>query len=417
MAPPLTDPIPVPKRRRLATFSALRHPNYRLWFWGQLVSVFGTWMQNTAQGFLIFELTRSPAFLGYVGFMAGLPAWMFMLYAGVVADRVPRRRLLIATQSAMLVLAFASAGLVFAGAVRPWHILVLAFGFGAANAFDAPARQAFVHELVEPRDLTNAIALNSAMFNGSAAVGPAVGGITYALLGPAWCFVINGLSFLAVIGALAAMKLAPQAPPPRSVSGLGDVAEGLRYIRGHALIGPLILSVMVISLFGNSFVTILPAWSVKVLGGGAAVNGFLNAARGLGALVAALFIASLGGFHFRGRLLTAGALSYPILMILFSLTRLQALAYLALFAAGFALILVYNLANASVQTLAAPHLRGRVMAVYSIAFFGFMPLGAVLIGQLAAHLGEPAALIICSSIVLVYMAGLTLAKPAVRRLS
>jgi MFS family permease len=412
----MAAPSPDPKSRRLATFSALRHPNYKLWFQGQLVSVFGTWMQNTAQGFLIFELTRSPAFLGYVGFAAGVPAWMFMLYAGVIADRVPRRRLLIATQTSMLLLAFVSAGLVFAGAVRPWHILVLAFGFGAANAFDAPARQAFVHELVEPQDLTNAIALNSAMFNGSAAVGPAVGGITYALFGPAWCFVINGLSFIAVIAALAVMKLPPPPPSPRSGSRLAEVKEGLGYVRHHSLIGTLILSIMVISLFGNSFVTLLPAWAVEVLGGGATVNGFLNASRGLGALLAALFIASLGGFHFRGRLLTAGALAYPVLMILFAVTRVRFLAYLTVFAAGFALILVYNLANASVQTLAAPHLRGRVMGVYSIAFFGFMPLGSFLIGQLAAHLGEPAALIIFSSVVLLYMAAVTAARPAVRRL-
>ncbi len=413
----MTPPIPDRPPGRIHTFDALRYPNYRLWFWGQLVSVFGTWMQHTAQGFLIFELTRSPAFLGYVGFAAGLPAWMFMLYAGLVADRMPRRRLLILTQSAMLVLAFLSAALVFSAAVRPWHILVLAFGFGAANAFDAPARQAFVHELVGPEDLTNAIALNSAMFNTSAAVGPAVGGITYALFGPAWCFVINGLSFLAVIGALAAMKLAPLVPPPRSVSRLADVKEGLSYVRRHDLISTLILSIIVISLFGNSFITILPAWAVKILGGGAAVNGFLTAARGLGALAAALFIASLGGFHFRGRLLVLGALTFPVLLILFALARTTLLAYLTIFASGFALILVYNLANAAVQSLAAPHLRGRVMAIYSMAFFGFMPLGSFLIGQLAAHLGERAALIACSSVVLIYMLGMTLARPSVRRLA
>ncbi|MDD8025732.1 MAG: MFS transporter, partial [Acidobacteriota bacterium] len=342
---------------------------------------------------------------------------MFMLYAGLIADRMSRRRLLILTQTAMLVLAFLSAALVFSHAIQPWHILVLAFGFGAANAFDAPARQAMVHELVAPENLTNAIALNSAMFNTSAALGPAVGGILYALIGPAWCFVINGLSFVAVIAALAAMRLVKHVPPPRSASTLADLAEGLGYVRHHDIIRTFIVAVLVTSLFGNSFVTIVPAWAVKVLHGGAATNGFLTSARGLGALLAALLIASLGRFKFRGRLWTLGALALPVFLILFSLVRWQPLAYLAIFASGFALILVLNLANASVQTLTAPHLRGRVMGIYSMAFFGAMPLGSVLIGSLASRFGEPAALMATSAVVLLFMLGVTIARPNIRRLS
>ncbi|MGQ9534546.1 MAG: MFS transporter [bacterium] len=189
------------------TFLALRYHNYKLWFFGQLVSLFGTWMQTTAQGFFIYELTQSSAYLGYVGFAAGLPTWIFMLYAGVLADRIPRKRIMIITQTVMMCLAFILAFLVFLKVVQPWHIILLAACMGIANAFDAPARQAFVRELVEPEALTNAIALNSAMFNTAIALGPAMGGFIYAAFGPAWCFTINGITFIAVISALVSIRI------------------------------------------------------------------------------------------------------------------------------------------------------------------------------------------------------------------
>src|SRR5450830_776802 len=187
----------VPERRISPrnTFAAMQYPNYRIWFAGQLVSLFGTWMQVTAQGYLAYQLTKSVAFLGYVAFANGIPIWLFMLYAGSVADRMPRKRLMLYTQSAMLVLAFALALLTFTGTIRPWHILVLAFLLGVANTFDTPARYAIVNQLVDDRrHLPNAIALNGAMFNVATALGPAAAGAVYALLGPAWCFTINGLS-------------------------------------------------------------------------------------------------------------------------------------------------------------------------------------------------------------------------------
>src|SRR3989304_5482417 len=174
-----------------------------------MVSLVGTWMQSTAQGYLVYELTQSPAYLGYVGFAAGVPSWLFMLYGGVIADRMSRRALLVITQTCMMFLAFLLAGLTFTGRVQAWHIVVMAFLLGTANAFDAPARQAFVLEMVDRQHLTNAIALNSTMFNLATAVGPAVAGITYSLFGPAWCFTINAFSFLAVIVALLLMKLKP----------------------------------------------------------------------------------------------------------------------------------------------------------------------------------------------------------------
>jgi MFS family permease len=400
------------------TFTALKYRNYRLWFWGQLTSLFGSWMQSAALGFLIFQLTHSAAFLGLVGFAAGAPTWLFMLYAGVVADRVPRRRLLLVTQTAMMILAFISAALVFLNVIQTWHILVLAFCFGTANAFDAPARQALVQELVDDaEDITNAIALNSAMFNTATALGPAVGGLTYALFGPGWCFAINGLSFIAVIAALGAMNLRAVTPRERTTSTLADLKEGLRYVAGHPLIRTIIGLVLLISLFAFSTVTLLPAWAVKILHGNASTNGFLQSARGLGALGAALMIASLGRFKYRGRLLSAGSLAFPIMLIVFAFIRREIPAYLFLLASGFALILVFNLANAAVQSLTPDALRGRVMAIYSFVFFGAMPLGALFIGTLAHRIGEPQAVIVNAVITFVSSLAIFLFMPKLRRMA
>ena len=194
------------------TFIALKYPNYRLWFGGQLISLVGTWMQATAQGYLVYTLTGSAKWLGLVGFAAGVPSWLFTLYGGVIADRIPRRTLLLITQTVMMILAFILTGLVYWNIVQPWQIVLLAFLLGIANAFDAPARQSFVVELVDRPDLTNAIAINSTMFNLATVVGPAVAGLTYAAFGAAMCFAINGLSFLGVIIALLLMKLKSQPP-------------------------------------------------------------------------------------------------------------------------------------------------------------------------------------------------------------
>ncbi len=390
-------PLAAPWQRSLSwqqTFAALKYPNYRLWFFGQMVSLMGTWMQSTAQGFLVFQLTHSPAFLGYVGFAAGVPAWLFTLYGGVIADRMPRRTLLLITQTTMMILAFILAALTFAKIVQPWHILVLAFLLGVANAFDAPARLAFVPELVGREDLTNAIALNATMFNSATAVGPAVAGVTYALFGPALCFVLNGISFLAVIGALLLMKLAPWAPPARRASARADVKEGVRYVIAQPMIATLIGLIAVTSLFGISFVTLFPAWAVTILHGDATANGLMQSARGLGALVGALGIASLGRFKYKGKLLTLGSFAFPTLLIVFAFIRWMPLALGVLAVVGAAVILTVNLANALVQTLTPDALRGRVMSIYSLTFFGSMPIGALWVGALAERVGEPSAVIL-----------------------
>ncbi|HEX2984428.1 MAG TPA: MFS transporter, partial [Ignavibacteriales bacterium] len=300
------------------TFTALRHRNYRLWFIGQITSLFGSWMQRTAETFLIFELTRSPVYLGYVGFANGLPSWLFMLYGGVVADRIPRRTILIVTQTVMMILAFILAFLTLTGAVTPWSVIVLAFGLGVANAFDAPARQAFVLELIDREDLINAIALNATMFNGATAVGPAIAGFTYAAFGPAWCFMINGISFIGVIAALFMMKLKPMEKNLSRKSPLAELKEGFAYLKDKRLIQLLMAFTMITATFGLSLVTLMPAWAVKVLHGGASTNGLLQSARGAGALVSALFLATISRKKIKGKLITTGSFAFGIFMFIFS---------------------------------------------------------------------------------------------------
>ena len=400
------------------TFASLQYRNYRLWFWGQMVSLFGSWMQITAQGFLIYQLTLSPAYLGYVGFAAGIPTWLFMAYGGVVADRMPRRNILIFTQVSMMILAFILAFLAFTGVVQAWHIVILAFFLGIANAFDAPSRQAFVLELVKREDLTNAIALNSTMFNTATAVGPAVAGITYAVFGPAWCFLINGVSFLGVIVALIRMKIKVQPQQKKNgKSTLDELKEGIKYTLHHKQIRTLIMLVAVVSVFGISYATLIPAWAINILNGDATTNGYLQSARGVGSLISALFIASLGRFHFKGKLLIFGSFMVPALIIVFALMRWEPLSLLVLVGVGFSVILVFNLANALVQTLVSDELRGRVMGVYTAVFFGLMPIGALIMGTLAEHFGSVAAIISGGTVTIFIVALIYFFVPSLRKLS
>ncbi len=379
------------------TFAALKHRNYRLWFWGQMTSLFGTWMQTTAQGFLIYQLTNSSAYLGYVGFVSGIPSWLFMMYGGVVADRMSRQRLLIITQSAMMILAFILAALAFAGVVQAWHILILAFGLGLANAFDSPARLAFVSEMVDREDLTNAIALNATMFNAATAVGPAAAGVIYALFGPAWCFTLNGISFIAVIAALSAMRFKPQARLPQRHSTVAALKEGISYVYHHPIVRTIIVLVASASLFGMSLVTLIPAWTVKILNGNAATNGFLFSARGVGSLIGALAIASMGRNVARGKFISTGSLFFPVFIAAFALIHWLPLSLLLMVFIGCATVFVLNLCNAAVQSLVPDTLRGRVMGVYSTIFMGSMPLGALFLGTVAAQAGETRAALLSAA--------------------
>jgi MFS family permease len=396
------------------TFISLKYPNYRLWFFGQLISLVGTMTQSTAQGYLIYQLTQSPEYLGYVSFANGLPSWLFTLYAGAIADRIPRRMMLVITQCSMLILAFVLAFLTFTNIVQWWHILILSFLLGTCNAFDAPARQAFVLEMVEREDMTNAIALNSTMFNLSLVLGPAFGGLIYAWVGPGWCFTINGISFLAVIVALTLMRLVPFIPKSLKGDTLRDVKEGMKYVMAHREVRLLIINLFIITVFGFGYVALLPAWAVAVLGGDATTNGFLVAARGFGALIGALLVAALGRIRFRGKVWTIGSLLLPVLMIGFAYTRWLIPSLIALAAVGFATMMIVNITNAMVQTRIVDEMRGRVMGIYTFFFFGAFPLGSLMAGWAAEKIGEPTTVAISAVILLVFSLWVAWRQPAVR---
>jgi MFS family permease len=405
-----------PKVRKLSisgTFASLRYRNYRLWFTGQMVSLVGTWMQSTAQAFLVYQLTGSPAYLGYVGFASGLPTWLFSLYGGAISDRMSKRTVMLFTQTAMMILAFLLAALTFTGRVQAWHIVVLAFLLGIANAFDAPARQTIVLELVDREDLTNAIALNATMFNLGTAIGPAVAGITYSAVGPAWCFTINGLSFIAVIVALLMMRLKPFEPVQRAASALAEIRSGVRYAAADRRVRTIILNLGIVSLFGMGFVTLMPAWAVDVLGGNATTNGLLQSARGVGALVGALMLAATAGMYPRGRLFTIGNLVFPVLLFVYAFLRWLPLSLLCLAGVGWGFMVMVNSSNVLVQTHVPDALRGRVMSIYTLAFFGLMPFGSFVAGRLAEQIGEPATVIAGSVVLFVVALWIRLRVPEV----
>jgi MFS family permease len=398
------------------TFSSLRSPNYRLWFAGQLVSLVGTWMQQTAQGYLVYQLTGSDAYLGYVVFATGAPSWLFMLYGGVVADRVSRRTTLVVTQAAMMVLAFLLTGLVATGAVRPWHIVAIAFLLGIATAFDAPARQSFVVELVSREDLTNAIALNSTMFNGAVVIGPAVAAAIYAAFGPAWCFAVNGISFLAVIAALLRMRITRLPPAQHHPSAVAQARQGLHYVVRDPTVRVLVINLALVGLFGISVLTLVPAWSEDVVGGGVRTNGLLLSARGVGAMAGALLIAWLSGRRVRGRLWSLGSLAMPAALFVFGVTRWLPLSMLAMVALGWSFMTQANTSNALVQTSVADELRGRVMSIYLLVFFGLQPIGGLISGTLAEVIGEPRTVLASACVLAVVAAWIHIRLPFVRRL-
>ncbi len=370
------------------TFSALRYRNYRLWFTGQSFSLMGTWLQNVAQSWLMYQMTHSKIALGWLAFAGTVPTLLLMLPAGVVADRVPRRRLLVVVQAVMMVQAFTLALLVALRALQPWHLIVLAVWLGVANSFDAPTRQAMVAELVEGdrHTLMNAIALNSLMFNLSRVVGPALGGLFLASLGPFWCFALNGLSFLAVIGALLAM-----APTYVDLNGSGTVgvpwyrqlAEGVRYTLSDAFLRGLILMAGVSSLFGASYVTLLPAYAVEALHLQVVGFGLLHTTVGLGALIGALTVAAGSRSPDRDRWLSLGALGFPAALLALALARQAALAMAILFVVGFTFVVQFATVNTLIQSYVPDALRGRVMSIYTLMFFGLTPFGALLAGAVA----------------------------------
>ena len=370
----------------------MRHRNFRLWFFGQLTSLVGTWMQTIAQNWLVYQLTGSARDLGLVNFVGAIPLVPLTLYAGAIADRYSKRKIIFAMQAAMMVQAFLLFALCWAGVVQVWHVLVLAFVLGAAQALDTPARQAFVVELVGKEDLSNAIALNSGIFHGARVIGPAAAGILVAFAGVSGAFFVNGVSFLAVLGGLFLMDASLIRRTQADGKAADDLLGGARYIGGNRAPKAIVLLVSLSALLAMPYHVLVPVFAKETLGGGAGTYGILMSAAGVGAVLGSLFSASGWAVRRKGSALTVGSLSFPLLLLAFSFSRNYALSVGLLAALGFAFVLQSAPANSLLQSIVPDPLRGRVMAIYVSLFLGLMRAGSLLLGLLAAATSATAAL-------------------------
>jgi MFS family permease len=369
-----------------ATLRALRHRNFQLFFAGQLISLIGTWMQNVAQSWLVYRLTGSSVLLGMVGFAGQIPVFLISPVGGLIADRYSRHRTVMATQISAILLAFILAALTLTGRVEVWHIFVLAALLGVVNAFDIPARQAFLVEMVGREDLINAIALNSSMFNGARIVGPAVAGILVAAIGEGWCFFANAVSYIAVIAGLAMMKV-ERAAPLQKASAIGHIAEGFRFVAHAAPIRALLLLLGLVSLTGMPYAVLMPIFADHIFHSGARGLGILMGFSGVGALIGALALATRQGVRGLGRWVAVSTGLFGASLILFSFSRQLWIGAVLLIPVGLSMMIQMGASNTLIQTMTPDHLRGRVMAVYSMMFMGMAPIGALLSGVLADRLG------------------------------
>ena len=369
------------------TFASFRHPNFQLYFGGQLISVAGTWMQIIAQGWLVYQLSHSELELGIVGFASAIPSLLVSPWGGVIADRLSKRNLLVITQSSAMLLAFSLSWLTFSHIVQVWHIIALAALLGLVNAVDGPTRQSFVVEMVGREDLSNAIALNSMMFNSARIIGPALGGLLLATVGAGWCFFINGVSFLFVIAGLLLMRLTAFNRTGEVPSPWQALTGGVRYTLEHIELFGLILLALIFSFFGLAYSTVLPAFVDQVLKANADVYGWINAASGVGAVSGAFLIARYGHSKHMGRWLLSANLSFPFVLALFAYTSWLPLSLLLALGLGLGFMIEFTLINTMLQTRVSDGMRGRVMSLYTITFFGFAPFGNLLIGWLSETWG------------------------------
>ncbi|MBV8558900.1 MAG: MFS transporter [Planctomycetaceae bacterium] len=378
-----------PASGRIPALRALASRNYRLFFAGQLVSLIGTWMQSVAQSWLVYRLSGSPVLLGLVSFAGQIPVFLLAPVGGSLADCRDRHRIIVTTQSASMALAMILAGLTLGGQVQIGHVFVLATLLGVVNAFDIPARQAFLVDMVGRDDLISAIALNSSMVNGARIVGPAVAGVLVAAVGEGWCFFANGLSYLAVLAGLLAMRLEVRPRSPRAGSPLAHVVEGFGFVARTAPIRDLLGLLGLISLMGTPYAVLMPIFADQILHGGAKELGLLMGASGLGALLGALVLASRRGVRGLGRWVSRAAAGFGVSLIAFSLSRRFWLSEALLVPVGFSMMVEMAASNTLIQAMVPDRLRGRVMAVYSMMFMGMAPFGALLAGALAQRVGAP----------------------------
>ncbi|MBB5352387.1 MFS family permease [Haloferula luteola] len=379
-------------------FSAFQHRNYRIFFTGQVISLVGTWLQSTAEGWLVYQLRGSSVDLGFIRFSNMLPFALLALFGGIVADRHAKRSILLCTQIASMMLALLLALLVWRGVIQVWQVAAIGFLLGTVNAFDVPARQSFVVELVGRKDLDNGIALNSSMFNLARVIGPAVAGLLIGIVGMAGCFLLNGLSYLAVIagyGMLRLPKFEKRADHPPVFRALREAGS---YILGNGPLRGIMMLVSTFSLFGISFNVLMPVFAKDILGGDATTFGTLMSFNGGGALLGGLALATFGKKFSRRHVLYTGLFGCSILNSLFAFSRVQWLSCGLLLFSGFFMIIFLATANTSTQLRSPDDLRGRIMGFYSLAFLGLSSVGSLLTGFLAKHFGAPQAVVIGTSV-------------------
>jgi MFS family permease len=368
---------------------ALQHRNYRLFFGGQTASLVGTWITRVATSWLVYRLTGSELLLGIVGFCGQIPTLLLAPLAGVLVDRWPRHRILLVTQVLSMLQSFLLGGLTFAGVIQVWHVLVLQIVQGIINAFDTPARQTFVIEMVEDRaDLPNAIALNSSMVNGSRVIGPSIGGAIIAAVGEAWCFTIDGISYLFVIASLLAMRLSPT--PKRTEAGtdlLSELRTGFAYVAGSVPIRTALTLLAIVSTMGMPYTVLMPVIASTVLHGGPSTLGWLMTATGVGALGGTVYLASRTSVVGLGRVISGATLLFGLSLIAFSASRTLWLSLVLLPFVGVGFMVQMAATNTILQTIVDDRFRGRVMAFYTMAFLGTAPIGSLIAGVAADRIG------------------------------
>jgi len=384
-----------------ATLRALQYRNFQLFFSGQLISLIGTWMQNLAQPWLVYRLTGSTLLLGGISFSSQIPIFLFSTVGGIVADRYSRHRVVIATQTLSMLLALALAALTLTHTVQIWHIFVLSALLGVVNAFDIPARQSFIVEMVGKADLMNAIALNSSMFNASRVVGPAIAGILVAAIGEGWCFFANGISYIAVIVGLLLMHVEPRERMADRGSALGNVIEGFRFVIRSRPIHALLILLGIASVSGMPFTVLMPVFADRILHGGPKALGWLTGCAGVGALAAALALASRQTLKGLSVWVASAATAFGVGLVIFAMSRTFLFSAAILVPVGFALMLQMGSSNTLIQSMVPDQLRGRVMGVYSMMMMGMAPFGGLLAGVAADRLGAPVTVAIGGVICLV----------------
>jgi len=368
---------------------ALRHRNFQLFFSGQLISLVGTWMDTVAEGWLVYRLTHSSLLLGVATFAGQIPVFLLAPLGGTIADRWDRRKIVIGTQAASMVIASMLAGLTLAKVITVWEVIVLAALMGSVNAVDIPTRQAFLMDMVGREDLMNAIALNSSMFNAARVVGPSIAGLVVAWKGEGWCFLANAVSYIAVIAGLVAMKIERKASAVHAGSPLDHIAEGFRFARHTAPIRAILLLIALVSLVATPYWVLMPIFAARVLHGNARTLGVLMAATGIGAVAGALLLAARTGTRGLGRWVAMACAGFGAFLILFSLSRWYLPSVVLLVPVGFCVMVQMAASNTLIQSMTPDRLRGRIMAIYSMMFMGMVPLGALLSGALADRIGAP----------------------------